>query len=167
MDLFLINFFYANTFNYVGNLMIIREFRPQDLRRVYEIETMSFSNPYDIEVFKNLFDIGAGFLVGQIKGCIVGYIIFWIKEEDLGHIVSLAVDNKYKRQNIGSKLLKTAIDIFKNFEIKRINLEVRTQNREAINFYRSIGFFCDEKLLNYYENGDDAYRMSFICFDEY
>lgn len=144
--------------------MIIREFRPKDLRRVYEIEEMSFSNPYEIEMLKQLFDIGAGFLIAQISDYIVGYIIFWIKKENQGHIVSLAVDENYKRQNIGSKLMKAAIDVFKNFEIKRINLEVKTQNKEAIYFYKSIGFSCDEKILNYYENGDNAFKMSFQLF---
>ena len=141
--------------------MIIREFRPRDLRRVYEIEKMSFSSPYEIEILKQLFDIGAGFLVSQISDYIVGYIIFWIKEENQGHIISLAVDNDFKRQNIGSKLMKAAIDIFKNFNIKRINLEVRTENKEAVYFYKSIGFRCDKKVLNYYENGDNALKMSF------
>ena len=141
--------------------MIIREFRPKDLKRVYEIEKMSFSNPYDIEMLRQLFDIGTGFLVGQISDYIVGYIIFWIKDEDQGHIISLAIDNDYKRQNIGSELVKVAIDTLKKFDIKRINLEVRTQNKEAIYFYRSIGFNCDEKILNYYENGDNAFKMSF------
>ncbi|MCL2115992.1 MAG: ribosomal protein S18-alanine N-acetyltransferase [Methanobrevibacter sp.] len=146
--------------------MIIREFRPKDLKRVYEIEKMSFSNPYDIEMLRQLFDIGTGFLVGQISDYIVGYIIFWIKDEDQGHIISLAIDNDYKRQNIGSELVKVAIDVFKKFNIKRINLEVRTQNKEAIYFYKSIGFTCEEKILNYYENGDNAFKMSFNCFDE-
>lgn len=146
--------------------MIIREFRPKDLRRVYEIEEMSFSKPYEIEMLKQLFDIGAGFLIAQISDYIVGYIIFWIKEENQGHIISLAVDNDYKRQNIGSKLMKAAIDTFKNFNIKRIKLEVKTQNKEAIFFYEAIGFICDEKILNYYENGDNAFRMSFNCINK-
>ena len=147
--------------------MIIREFCPKDLRKVYEIEKMSFPNPYDIKMLKHLFDIGAGFLVAQVNEYIVGYIIFWIKEEDQGHIVSLAVDNNFRRQNIGSKLLGAAVNIFKKFDMQRINLEVKTQNKEAIDFYRSFGFFCDEKILNYYENGDSAFRMSFICSDEF
>jgi len=147
--------------------MIIREFRHKDLKRVHEIEKMSFSSPYEIEMLKQLFDIGAGFLISQINDYIVGYIIFWIKEEDQGHIISLAVDNNYKRQNIGSRLMEVAIDTFKKFNIKRINLEVKTQNKEAIYFYKSIGFKCGEKILNYYENGDSAFRMSFNCFNEF
>ena len=147
--------------------MIIREFRLKDLKRVYEIEKTSFSNPYDIEMLKQLFDIGTGFLIAQINDYIVGYILFWIKEEDQGHIISLAIDKDYRRQNIGSKLVESAINIFKKFDIKRINLEVKTHNNVAIYFYKSIGFNCDEEILNYYENGDNAFKMSFNCNDKY
>lgn len=146
--------------------MIIREFRPNDLRRVHEIEHMAFSHPYDVEILKQLFDFGAGFLVAQIENYVVGYILFWIIEEDKGHIISLAVDQNFKRQKIGSNLIKKAITIFTNFNIFKITLEVRTENKEAVNFYKSIGFKLIKKVANYYEDGSDAFKMSFEFFDE-
>jgi ribosomal-protein-alanine N-acetyltransferase len=101
--------------------MLIREFRPRDLRRVHEIEEMSFSNPYEINILKELFDFGAGFLVAQIENYVVGYILFWIVENDRGHIISLAVDHNHKRQKIGSKLINTAIATFIKFSIFKIS----------------------------------------------
>lgn len=47
---------------------------------------MSFDNSYGIKMFKKLFDIGTGFLVVEEKGYVIGYIIFWIKEEEIGYI---------------------------------------------------------------------------------
>lgn len=141
--------------------MIIREFRSNDLRRVYEIETMSFPEPYDVNILKQLFNFGAGFLVAQSKNYVVGYIIFWIVEENRGHIVSLAVDQNYKRQRIGSKLINTAIATFIKFNIFNVTLELRVENEEALDFYKSIGFKVDKKVSNYYEDGSDAFKMSF------
>ena len=146
--------------------MLIREFRPTDLRRVHEIEDMSFSHPYDINILKQLFDLGVGFLVAQIGNYVVGYILFWIVEEDRGHIISLAVDQNYKRQKIGTKLINTAIATFTKFNIFKITLEVRAENKEAVDFYQSIGFELVEKVDNYYENGEDAFKMVFNFFDE-
>lgn len=146
--------------------MIVREFRPQDLKRVYEIEKMSFSNPYEIRMIKQLFDIGAGFLIAQDNSYVVGYIIFWIKNDNLGHIISLAVDKNYKRMQIGSRLLKTAIGIFRNFHIFNITLEVKTENKEAIEFYKTFGFEFKEKISNYYEDGSDAFKMALILIEE-
>jgi [ribosomal protein S18]-alanine N-acetyltransferase len=145
--------------------MIIREFRPNDLRRVYEIEEMSFPDPYDINMLKQLFDFGAGFLVAQVENYVVGYIIFWIVEEDRGHVISLAVDQNYKRQKIGSKLINTAIATFTKFNIFSITLEVKTENKEALDFYKSIGFKLNKKVSNYYEDGSDAFKMLFNFFD--
>ena len=145
--------------------MIIREFRLKDLRRVYEIEEMSFSEPYDINILKQLHDFGAGFLVAQVENYIVGYILFWIIEEDRGHIISLAVDQNYKREKIGTKLINTAIVTFTNFNIFKISLEVKAQNTEALEFYKSIGFKILEKVPNYYEDDSDAFKLIFEFFN--
>lgn len=146
--------------------MIIREFRPNDLRRVHEIEQMAFSHPYDVNILKQLFDFGAGFFVAQVENYVVGYILFWIVEEDRGHIISLAVDQNYKRQKIGSNLLNKAIATFINFNIFKITLEVRAENKEAVDFYKSIGFKLIKRVSNYYEDGADAFKMFFEFFDD-
>ena len=49
-------------------MMIIREFTPADLKRVFEIENMSFDQSYGIDMFKSLYDMGTGFLVAEIDG---------------------------------------------------------------------------------------------------
>ena len=94
-------------------------------------------------------------------GEIVGYIIFWVKEEGLGHIIALAVDKKFRRQHIATRLLMMAISIFKNIDIHRITLEVKSHNEIAVSFYQKFGFEIDRKVPNYYEDGSDAYVMLF------
>ena len=94
--------------------MYIREFVPSDLGRVYQIEVESFSTPYEVSLLQQLYEIGTGFLVAIEDGEVVGYIIFWIKEEGLGHIIALAVDKKFRGQHIATRLLMMAMTIFKN-----------------------------------------------------
>ena len=139
--------------------MIVREFRPRDLKRVVEIEVMSFDDPYPPQLLRYLYDIGAGFLVAQENNMVVGYIIFWIRFEDEGHIISLAVDKKYRRRKFGTQLVQTALDIFKKFGIEKVKLEVRAKNKGAIKFYKSLGFKEENRIPQYYENGDDAVVM--------
>ncbi|KZX17173.1 ribosomal protein S18-alanine N-acetyltransferase [Methanobrevibacter filiformis] len=139
--------------------MLVREFRLHDLKRVFEIEKMSFSEPYDVNILKQLHNIGAGFLVVQENSYVIGYIIFWVKELDKGHIISIAVDKNYQKINAGSKLLDTCINIFKSFDIFKIALEVRANNHIAISFYQKFGFKVSEFLPKYYENGDDGLAM--------
>lgn len=139
--------------------MIIREFRPEDLKRVYEIENMSFDQSYGINIFKNLYDMGTGFLVAEKDGYVIGYIIFWIKYENQGHIISLAVDKNYRRLKAGTRLLSKAIQVLMMFDIANIYLEVNENNPAALEFYKRFNFRIDRTVPNYYDNGDGAVVM--------
>jgi len=140
--------------------MIIREFRRPDIKRVLEIEESSFDDPYPSSVLVEIYNLGAGFLVAQEDNSIVGYIIFWIRFEDEGHIISIAVDKKYRRKGVGSKLVETATEIFCKYNVKTIKLEVRLGNRGAQKFYRHLGFSEKKVLENYYEDLEDAVIMN-------
>ena len=139
--------------------MIIREFKRPDLKRVLEIELSSFDDPYPSNVLVDLYNLGAGFLVAQEDNIVVGYIIFWIRFEDEGHIISLAVDQKYYRKKIGSQMVETALEIFKRYNVNSIRLEVRKGNRKARKFYQKLGFVEKAHLEEYYEDGEDAVVM--------
>ena len=139
--------------------MIIREFTPADLKRVFEIENMSFSQTYGINTFKGLYDMGVGFLVAEEEGYVIGYIIFWIKYENQGHIISLAVDKRYRRLKAGTRLLSKAIRILMMFDIANIYLEVNEKNTGAYEFYRGFNFKVDRIVPNYYAGGDGAIIM--------
>ncbi|WP_409200618.1 ribosomal protein S18-alanine N-acetyltransferase [Methanobrevibacter sp. DSM 116169] len=142
--------------------MIIREFNPNDLKRIIEIENMSFEESYGSNMFRKLYDIGTGFLVAECDGLVVGYIIFWIKQEGLGHVISLAVDKNYRKKKVASSLLRKAITIFKSMHIDKITLEVNVNNKSAIDFYKKFNFIIDREVPNYYNNKDAALVMHFI-----
>ena len=145
--------------------MIIREFKRPDLKRVLEIELSSFDDPYPSNVLVDLYNLGAGFLVAQEDNIVVGYIICWIRFEDEGHIISLAVDQKYYRKKIGSQMVETALEIFKRYNVNRIRLEVRKGNRKARKFYQKLGFVEKAHLVEYYEDGEDAVVMGKLLED--
>ena len=140
--------------------MIIREFKRPDVKRVLEIEIASFSDPYPANILVDIYNLGAGFLVAQENNRVVGYIIFWIKFEDEGHIISIAVDKSHRRMEVGSKLVETSLNIFKKYNVKRIKLEVRVGNKGARKFYSKMGFKEEKIVENYYEDNEDAVIMS-------
>lgn len=139
--------------------MIIREFRRPDVKQVLEIEFSSFKDPYPSHILVDIYNLGAGFLVAQQDNMIVGYIIFWIRFEDEGHIISIAVDENHRRKEVGSQLVETAMEIFKRYNITQIKLEVRVSNNGAIKFYNDMGFNKKEVLEKYYEDLEDAVLM--------
>lgn len=140
--------------------MIIREFVPNDLKRVLEIEVMSFDQSYGFNMFLKLHEMGIGFLVAEDDGYVVGYVLFWIKHEYEGHIISIAVDKEYKRLKIGTKLLSQAIMILNQCKVEYITLEVNENNSGAIEFYKNFNFEVDRIVPGYYNNKEGAIVMS-------
>ena len=139
--------------------MLVRKFRPNDLKRVYEIENMSFNQSYGIDMFQQLHEMGVGFLVAEDEGYVVGYVIFWIKYENQGHIISIAVDKNYRRRKAGTQLLVKAISILSLLRLDAIYLEVNENNTEAVEFYKTFNFKIDRVVPGYYEDGDGAIIM--------
>lgn len=139
--------------------MIVRKFNPNDLKRVYEIENMSFNQSYGINMFQQLYKAGVGFLVVEEEGYVIGYVIFWIKYEKQGHIISIAVDKNYRRLGAGTKLLAKSIAILSLLNIDGICLEVKQTNPEAVEFYKTFDFKIDRVVPRYYEDGVGAILM--------
>lgn len=139
--------------------MLVRKFRPDDLKRVYEIENMSFNQSYGINMFQQLYEMGVGFLVAEENGYVIGYVIFWIKYENQGHIISIAVDKNYRRLKAGTHLLVKAISILSLLNLDTIYLEVNENNTGAVEFYKTFNFKIDRTVPGYYEDGDGAILM--------
>ena len=139
--------------------MIVRKFKPKDLKRVYEIENMSFSQSYGINMFQQLYEMGIGFLVAEEDGYVIGYVMFWIKYENQGHIISIAVDKNYRRKKVGTHLLVKAISLLSLLNLDTIYLEVNENNTAAVEFYKTFNFKVDRVVPGYYEDGDGAIVM--------
>lgn len=139
--------------------MIVRKFKPTDLKRVFEIENMSFNQSYGINMFQQLYEMGVGFLVAEEENYVIGYVIFWVKYENQGHIISIAVDKNYRRMKAGTELLIRAISILSMLKIDTIYLEVNENNTAAVEFYKKFHFKIDRIVPGYYEDGDGAIIM--------
>lgn len=140
--------------------MIIRNFILSDLDDVVRIEFDVFDDPYPIDVLVQLYNVGCGFLVAEISGMVIGYVIFWIKE-GFGHIIAIGVDSKYQDMHVGSLLLEKAIYIFHRNNIFKIRLEVRKSNIRARKFYCRRGFVQVDEEDNYYNDGEAAIIMEY------
>ncbi|MDO5848258.1 MAG: ribosomal protein S18-alanine N-acetyltransferase [Methanobrevibacter sp.] len=140
--------------------MLIREFVPADVKRVLEIEINSFDEEsYGLNMFLKLHEMGIGFLVAEEEGYVIGYVLFWIKHEYEGHIISIAVDEKYRHSKVGTKLLSHAIMVLNQCNIEYITLEVNENNDGAFNFYKKFNFEVDRLVPGYYSNEDGAIVM--------
>jgi len=166
--------------------MRIRKAEEQDLKRVMEIERRSFSTPWPEGLLRGYLG-EEGFIVGEQAGEVVGYILvrlrapsffsrlerrtqflFHREREDIpiGHVLNLAIAPPYRYRGRGTELLQAGLEYLKNIGAERVELEVRTQNREAIRLYRRFGFSIERLISHYYSNGDDAYLMELSLYKD-
>jgi ribosomal-protein-alanine N-acetyltransferase len=137
----------------------IRDARLDDLDTIYQIESRSFSDPYPRGLLKAFFFLPGAFVVAVSGGEVIGYAIGIIREDELGHIVSIAVAEKERGRGVGKALLGDLIERLSRAGVKRIVLEVRKSNYEAKRLYQKFGFEKKKEIEGYYKDGETAEVM--------
>jgi len=83
------------------------------------------------------------FLVGELKEkiiatCMAGY------DGHRGWIYYLMVDPELQGRGYGKQIMRKAEELLNEAGCPKINLQVRTTNKRALGFYKSIGYDLDE-----------------------
>jgi len=97
-----------------------------------------------------------GYIMCRLESGISSYGFKWVKK---GHIVSIAVDQPYRKHGVGQEILGKAISEMEKANTTEQVLEVRTSNYEAIRIYEKLGFKTLKVMKGYYHDGADAYLM--------
>ena len=127
---------------------------------VIKLASETLPEKYNPSLFNYFYEtFPQGFLVAEQFHKIVGFTVGVKTSTDIARILMLAVLEPQRRQGIGTILLNQLLKELTIQNIKHIGLEVRTDNRPAINFYQKHGFEKGEILSHFYQNGDDAYLM--------
>jgi ribosomal-protein-alanine N-acetyltransferase len=139
--------------------MLIREIRAEDVLEVLKIEYECFKFPYPSNMINYLYaNFQDTFLVAEVAR-VVGYVI-GIPYNDEGHVISLAVLEGYRNLGIGKELMVEVMGILEREKaVSTIRLEVREGNTRAISFYKKMEFMVQERIEEYYEDGETALVM--------
>jgi len=141
-------------------MVVIREFRPDDINKVIHIADTSLKERYEDQIFLSLYSASnTEFLVAVKDRAVVGFICGIFPSKIKSRILMLAVHPLYRRKGIGSSLLNTFIEKCSQSKIKKISLEVRPTNHVALNFYKNKNFKPVEFLEDFYTNGEIGVKM--------
>ncbi len=140
--------------------LVFERAEKEDLEEIHEIEIASFPDPWSVDslwVFAS--DASVRTLVcarEEETGELVGYYALqYVLDE--AEIAIIAVKRKYRRQGLGRRLLDEIRKWAQKQGIKKIHLEVRSENEAAVHLYRTYGFQEVGRRRNYYEAPrDDA-----------
>ena len=147
----------------MGDGIMVRRARPGDIGTIVAIEAESFPDPWSAEVFSEAMKyFGDMFFVATMRGEVVGFIAGGLEdtgEAIYGHICNLAVSRRYRKQGIGSMLVRREEHQFAIGMAIGVQLEVRVSNQAAREFYQRLGYQVAFDIASYYTNGEDATVM--------
>jgi len=112
-------------------------------------------------------DYPAAFLVGEVEGRVVGYVMCRIettmsrieklRARKTGHIISLAVLPEHRRRGLAFDMMIKVLEVLKEtYKCAETYLEVRVSNQEATMLYEKLGYLLVKRERSYYIDGEDA-----------
>ena len=141
-------------------MLEIRQVQPDDIFSVISIAYDLLPERYNPAIFNQFYEaFSEGFLVAELNHSVLGFLVGMRIDRHRARILMLAVKKQHQRHQIGSQLLIHFLNEMRAYGITIVELEVRTTNRIAIEFYRKHGFAIQETLAHFYQNGDAAYQM--------
>jgi len=147
----------------MGDEIIIRRTRKDDIPAITAIEAESFLDPWNASVFTETMSyFGDTFFVAAAAETVIGFIAGGLEdtgEELYGHICNLAVTRPYRMRGVGRMLVRREEHQFAISMATGVQLEVRLSNIAAQEFYRRLGYRQVFEIAAYYANGEDAAVM--------
>ena len=129
---------------------MVREVSYEDLQSIYDLGKELNPNYTVLYDLKTVLADKNQKIYGYYKNnTIVGFIHLTISFDE-ADIVDIIIQKKFRNQGLGSSLIDYAICAN---NLKKLNLEVRENNINAIKFYEKLGFVKVRTIKNYY--GDE------------
>ena len=141
--------------------VVIGPMRRRHLRGVLRIEQQVYPRPWSMGLFMSelAYKESRVYLTARIGGAVVGYGGLMLVVDD-GHITTLAVDPRWHRHKLGTRLLLALARAGIEEGARNLTLEVRASNAPAQALYRAFGFAPAGVRKGYYvETNEDAIVM--------
>jgi [ribosomal protein S18]-alanine N-acetyltransferase len=146
--------------------LILRPYQPSDFDALLAMDQLCFPKTiaYGPREMKNyLQSEGSRCIVAevpgpQVSGTIAGFILTE-SDAEFAHVVTLDVLEFFRRQSIGSLLLKAAEQEASSRGVTSMYLETATTNKAAIALWKKHGYRETTTIKNYYGRGQSAFEM--------
>jgi len=135
------------------NAVLVRPAIAADLMTITDIESQSFSNPWQHDTFRSLLkqERAKVWVAEEAGSGVVGYtVLWWVLDQ--GELANLAVRRDRRKRGIGSILLNVAITHAETQGVESLFLEVRMSNQPAYRLYADRGFSQISIRKDYYQN---------------
>jgi len=129
--------------------MLIRRYQPIDRQPVINLWTSVFNDKQPHNSPARMIDtklavddlIFVALLDTQVVGsCMAGY------DGHRGWLYAVAVMPQHRRKSIGAALVKETIAALDSLGCIKVNLQIRSHNRQVADFYQALGFNIEDRL---------------------
>jgi ribosomal-protein-alanine N-acetyltransferase len=139
----------------------IRPYAQRDFAAVHKLDQLCFPpgisySKWTLQHFLNL--SSADCLIAEDGNKLAGFLL---SEENppLAHIITLDIAEAYRRQGVGSALLREMDEHFVFRGVESVLLETSAENQSGIAFWQHHGYRTEAVLKRYYLGRIDAYEM--------
>ena len=132
-----------------------------DVEQIWQIEQVSFSNPWSKQAFYGELETNqyAYYFVMELDGKMIGYAGMWLIFDE-AHVTNVAIRPEGRGKKLGELLMRHLMVTAKSIGANRMTLEVRVSNNVAISLYKKLGFAAEGVRKNYYaDTMEDAVIM--------
>lgn len=139
----------------------LRAYEDRDFSALFKLDQSCFAAgiSYSRTTLRYFLDLpSADCIVAEDGKRIAGFVL---SEEHppLAHIITLDVAEPYRRQGLGSAMLRELEKNFDRREVRTVLLETAMENDAAVAFWKSHGYRVEATLQRYYLGRLDAYEM--------
>lgn len=144
----------------------IQKIEREDLDSLFALDQQCFRpgiaySKADLRIFlRRAGDLA--FAAKDSAGTLLGFVIgeaYSEKGRRIGHIVTIDVATKRRREGIGEHLMQALLRALLAIEIEIVRLEVAVDNAAAQSFYRRFGFTETSRISGFYLGTLDALVM--------
>jgi ribosomal-protein-alanine N-acetyltransferase len=145
----------------------LRDYRPGDLRRLWEIDQQCFARGIAYsqrELLHYIQAAGAFTLVAETshdrqKPSVVGFLVAHALSRGVGHVVTIDVLGEARRGGLGSQLMSECEARLRSAGCTAVYLETAVDNAAALHFYKRQGYAVLKTIPRYYLDSIDALLM--------
>jgi ribosomal-protein-alanine N-acetyltransferase len=140
-----------------------------DINDIIKINRQCLPENYSFDFFyRILTDFGFACAVAEQDDQVVGYLLcrlerpfssFLGMNPAKGHVISIAVLPRYRRQGLGIEIMKYGMKKMIEQKVSTVYLEVRVSNIAAVEMYKKLGFYIKREHKEYYRDGESAFVM--------
>ena len=147
-----------STYSSESSLASIIKLVEKDLSEPYSV----FTYRYFVNQWPELCEMARSSHSGELIGVVVCKVDNHKSGKTRGYIGMLAVDPRYRKQAIASRLVQAVLERMKEKGLDECVLEAEVKNLGALALYRNLGFLRTKLLPNYYLSGSDAFRLKYF-----